>query len=91
MSSQLGADVDSILSPSGNAEKLFHPNRTRSEWVENLQNNDPSMEDVLRVVFDLRTQAVATYAALLEAPGQTTQQLATEFDRDRSNVNRWLS
>jgi predicted transcriptional regulator len=34
---------------------------------------------------------VATYAALLEESGQTTHQLAERFDRDRSNVNRWLS
>jgi predicted transcriptional regulator len=88
MSSQ---STDSILSPPGNAEKLFYPNRTKAEWVDALRTTDPSSRDVLEAVFGLRTQAVETYAALLEESGQTTQQLAERFDRDRSNVNRWLS
>jgi predicted transcriptional regulator len=89
MSSQQGAEP--ILSRPAGAEKLFYPNRTESEWVDELRIDDPAYRDVLETVFGLRTQTVATYAALLEEAGQTTDQLAERFDRDRSNVNRWLS
>lgn len=89
MSSQQGADP--VLSRPVSTEKLFYPNRTESEWIEQLGIDEPAYRDVLETVFGLRTQTVATYAALLEESGQTTEQLADRFDRDRSNVNRWLS
>ena len=89
MSSQQGTDP--VLSRPAGAEKLFYPNRTESEWVEELRIDDPTYRDVLQTVFGLRSQTVATFAALLEESGQTTDQLADRFDRDRSNINRWLS
>jgi predicted transcriptional regulator len=89
MSSQQDDEV--LFSQFENTEKLFYPNQTESEWADELQIDEPSFRDVLGAVFGLRTQTVATYVALLEESGQTTQQLAERFDRDRSNVNRWLS
>lgn len=88
MSSQQGTDP--VLSPPAGAEKLFYPNRTEREWVEAMRIDDPTYQDVIKTVFGLRSRTVATYVALLEESGQTTDQLAERFDRDRSNVNRWL-
>jgi len=52
---------------------------------------EPSLQEVLTAVFDLREHERETYRALLSAPDSTTSELASVVDRDRSNVNRSLS
>jgi predicted transcriptional regulator len=63
------------------------PNRFRELMVD----EEPSLDEVLACVFDVREHEVRTYHALLDHPDSTVEELATELDRDRSNVNRSLS
>jgi predicted transcriptional regulator len=63
------------------------PNRFR----ELLREDEPSFEEVLACVFDLKPHEVRTYEVLQQHPSSTVEELATELDRDRSNVNRSLS
>ncbi|QCC51671.1 helix-turn-helix domain-containing protein [Halapricum salinum] len=58
---------------------------------ELLRESEPSFEEVLACVFDLQPHEVRTYETLLDQPASTVEELATELDRDRSNVNRSLS
>jgi predicted transcriptional regulator len=58
---------------------------------ELLRASEPSFEEVLACVFDLQPHEVRTYEVLLDQPASTVEELATELDRDRSNVNRSLS
>ena len=58
---------------------------------ELLRASEPSFEEVLACVFDLQPHEVRTYEVLLDQTASTVEELATELDRDRSNVNRSLS
>jgi predicted transcriptional regulator len=51
---------------------------------------DPPPTELLRILFDLGSRDVATFRALLETPGQTSREVAADFDIDRSNANRAL-
>jgi predicted transcriptional regulator len=56
-----------------------------------MLTEEPSLENVLSCVFDIQEHEARTYLTLLERPGNTVEELATELDRDRSNINRSLS
>jgi predicted transcriptional regulator len=51
----------------------------------------PSINTVLETVFGLRTKELSTYEAIRAEPGASTKELATQLDRDRSNINRSLT
>ena len=52
---------------------------------------EPGFEQVMVCVFDIQRHETRTYRALLDQPDSTVEELATELERDRSNVNRSLS
>ncbi|AZH24000.1 helix-turn-helix domain-containing protein [Haloplanus aerogenes] len=52
---------------------------------------EPSFQHVLSCVFGIQDHESRTYLVLLDNPGSTVAELATELDRDRSNVNRSLT
>jgi predicted transcriptional regulator len=56
-----------------------------------MENDDPDLTEVMACVFGIQRHEVRTYRTLLTTPGSTVEELATELDRDRSNVNRSLS
>jgi len=56
-----------------------------------MATDDPDLAEVMACVFGVQTHEVRTYRTLLSTPGSTVEELATELDRDRSNVNRSLS
>ena len=58
---------------------------------ELMLGEEPSFEEVMACVFGLQRHEVRTYLTLRANPGSTVEELATELDRDRSNVNRSLS
>jgi len=57
---------------------------------ELLVDEAPDFQEVLVCVFGIREREVRTYLLLLDDQGSTTEELAAELDRDRSNVNRTL-
>ena len=61
------------------------------DFRELMLTDEPGFEEVLTCVFGIQSHEVRTYQTLLEQPGSTVEELATELDRDRSNVNRSLS
>jgi len=63
------------------------PNRFR----ELMLDEEPSLDEVMACVFDVRDHEVRTFRALLANPASTVEELAGILDRDRSNVNRSLS
>lgn len=63
------------------------PERFRELMLE----SEPGLEEVLTCVFDIQRHEARTYETLLDHPGSTVEELASELDRDRSNVNRSLS
>lgn len=52
---------------------------------------EPDVASVLECVFGLGTHHARIYATLLDLPGSTVEEMASELDRDRSNVSRSLS
>jgi predicted transcriptional regulator len=52
---------------------------------------EPSFRHVLACVFGVQEHESRTYLVLLKNQGSTVAELATELDRDRSNVNRSLT
>ncbi|WP_299334715.1 helix-turn-helix domain-containing protein [Haloplanus sp.] len=52
---------------------------------------EPSFRHVLACVFGVQEHESRTYLVLLKHQGSTVAELATELDRDRSNVNRSLT
>jgi len=52
---------------------------------------DPTLTEVLRVVFDVGVGERETYVALAGGEATSAGDLAEELDRDRSNVNRYLN
>jgi len=52
---------------------------------------EPKFQHVLSCVFGIQDHESRTYLALLDSPGSTVAELATDLDRDRSNVNRSLT
>lgn len=65
---------------------------TQSHDIDSLVGNpEPDFTHILSCVFGIREHESRTYLALGEYPGTTVEELATELDRDRSNVNRSLS
>jgi predicted transcriptional regulator len=58
---------------------------------ELLRESKPGFEEVLACVFDIQPHEARTYRTLVDHTGSTVEELATELDRDRSNVNRSLS
>jgi len=63
------------------------PNRFR----ELMLDDEPTLDEVMACVFGIQAHEVRTYEALLDHPESTVEELASELDRDRSNVNRSLS
>jgi Predicted transcriptional regulator len=60
--------------------------------IEDLVGDpDPDFQHVLACVFGIQDHESRTYLALLNLPGSTVAELASDLDRDRSNVNRSLS
>lgn len=53
--------------------------------------DEPEFERIMECVFGIQPHETRTYFRLLEVPGSTVTELASELDRDRSNVNRSLS
>jgi predicted transcriptional regulator len=58
---------------------------------ELMLGEEPSFRDVMACVFGLQRHEVRTYLTLRSHPGSTVEELASELERDRSNVNRSLS
>jgi predicted transcriptional regulator len=58
---------------------------------ELMLDEEPTFADVLACVFDVQDHEVRTYLTLLDNPGSTVEELASQLERDRSNVNRSLS
>jgi len=56
-----------------------------------MLDEEPGFEEVLTCVFSIKRHEARTYELLLRYPGSTVEELATELERDRSNVNRSLS
>jgi len=52
---------------------------------------EPTLTEVLRVVFDIGVGERETYVALAGRQATSAGDLAEELDRDRSNVNRYLN
>jgi predicted transcriptional regulator len=61
------------------------------KFRELMLDDEPTLEDVMTCVFGIQRHEARTYETLLDHPGSTVEELATELDRDRSNVNRSLS
>lgn len=51
----------------------------------------PSLQEILRVVFDIGVGERETYVALAARECGSAAELADDLDRDRSNVNRYLN
>lgn len=60
-------------------------------FVALMEDEEPTLPDVMACVFGIQTHEARTYETLLDQPGSTVEELAAELDRDRSNVNRSLS
>lgn len=56
-----------------------------------MLGDEPNFENVLTCVFSIQPHESQTYRVLLEHPNSTTKELASETDRDRSNVSRSLA
>ena len=52
---------------------------------------EPEFDHVLECVFGIHAHERRTLGALKVLPGSTVEELASELDRDRSNVNRSLA
>jgi len=63
------------------------PNRFR----ELMLDDEPTLDEVMACVFGIQEHEVRTYEALLDHPESTVEELASQLNRDRSNVNRSLS
>ncbi len=53
--------------------------------------DEPGFEKIMSCVFGIQPHETRTYLRLLELPGSTVAELATDLERDRSNINRSLS
>jgi predicted transcriptional regulator len=53
-------------------------------------SGDPTLEEVLRVVFDVGVGERVTYLALAERGSASAGDLAKKLNRNRSNVSRYL-
>jgi predicted transcriptional regulator len=74
------------------ADRTGSSARTADEGVSELGVGiDPTLDEVVTAVLDLRGHERASYHALLDRPGRTTGELAAVVGRDRSNVNRSLT
>ncbi|MFT4947055.1 MAG: putative transcriptional regulator [Natronomonas sp.] len=62
-----------------------------AKFRELMVDEEPQLREVLACVFNIQQHEAKTYETLLDHPGSTVEELATELDRDRSNVNRSLS
>jgi predicted transcriptional regulator len=62
-----------------------------ADFRELMLGEEPELPDVMRCVFGIQHHEARTYLTLLDRPGSTVEELASELDRDRSNVNRSLS
>lgn len=62
-----------------------------SESTGEIRISDPSVSAVLQTVLGLRSRDLTIYDAVNSQPGASTKELASEVDRDRSNVNRSLT
>ncbi len=67
------------------------PVGTREEAPAPDTVTPPSLEEVLRVVFDIGVGERETYLALAARECGSAGDLAEDLDRDRSNVNRYLN
>ncbi|WP_440988456.1 helix-turn-helix domain-containing protein [Haloarchaeobius baliensis] len=56
-----------------------------------LEQPEPGFRQVMSCVFGIHEHETRTYLLLLDQPGSTVEELATQLERDRSNVNRSLS
>ena len=56
-----------------------------------MLDSEPGFEEVMVCVFGIQRHETKTYQVLCDRPGSTVEELATELERDRSNVNRSLS
>lgn len=52
---------------------------------------EPTLTEVLRIVFDIGIGEHEAYVALTEREATSAGDLAEQLDRDRSNVNRYLN
>ncbi|WP_049920198.1 helix-turn-helix domain-containing protein [Halobiforma nitratireducens] len=53
--------------------------------------DSPEFERIMECVFGIQSHETRTYFRLFELQGSTVSELATDLERDRSNVNRSLS
>jgi predicted transcriptional regulator len=67
------------------------PDGERPDMGQLLEESDPDFTRVMSCVFGIHEHETRTYLVLTGSPGSTVAELATELDRDRSNVNRSLS
>ncbi len=62
-----------------------------ADFRDLMLDEQPGIAEVMRCVFGIQRHEARTYLTLLDRPGSTVEELASELDRDRSNVNRSLS
>ncbi|WP_435365330.1 helix-turn-helix domain-containing protein [Haloarchaeobius sp. DYHT-AS-18] len=56
-----------------------------------MEQPNPGFREVMSCVFGIHQHETRTYLSLIDQPGSTVEELATQLERDRSNVNRSLS
>ncbi len=80
------------VSPDPWAEETDRPDDPRADDSP-VQGTvaTPSLQEVLRVVFDIGVGERETYVALAARECGSAGDLAEDLDRDRSNVNRYLN
>lgn len=67
------------------------PGTDREAEAEIAAESEPSVDDILRVVFDMGVCERRIYDALTDHGHSSATELAEELDRHRSNVNRNLN
>ena len=86
MSSQLNQEVSPDWATGSTPN---HPHPTPDSTTPSVTT--PSVQTVLETVFGLRKKELTTYEAIRADPGASTKELASQLDRDRSNINRSLT
>lgn len=83
--------IDDWGSPDSSGTRERAGPKDHDDGLESTAVGDPTLAEVLRVVFDIGVGERETYVALAGKQASSAGNLAEELDRDRSNVNRYLN
>ncbi len=86
-----GAQTENPDSPTSSRRTDPGVRGTREDRPNTSPDGEPSLEEVLRVVFDVGVGEREAYVTLAGREPSSAGDLADELDRDRSNVNRYLN